>query len=133
MSWDTISAGTRTTSRRAGWTERNAAMAPPPRQFARFGTLRFALCPASRGSQSALFNSAAPCLRSTQFSCFPATMKKLLLLSVVALLGAASVRAEPTRQQLVDRVQTCEAILQEFTARSAIAPSAEAWRAAKGV
>ena len=41
-------------------------------------------------------------------------MKKLLLLSLVALFGAALVRAEVSRADLVDRVETCEAILQEF-------------------
>lgn len=42
-------------------------------------------------------------------------MKKLLLLSLVALFSAALVRAEATRADLVDRVATCEAIFQEFT------------------
>ena len=60
-------------------------------------------------------------------------MKKFLLLSLVALWGAASLRAEPTRAQLVDRVQTCEAILQEFIARREIGPSQEAWSRAKGI
>ena len=43
-------------------------------------------------------------------------MKRLLLLSLVALFGAALVRAEAARADLVDRVETCEAILQEFQA-----------------
>ena len=43
-------------------------------------------------------------------------MKKLLLLSLVALFGAALVRAEASRADLVDRIATCEAILQEFQA-----------------
>lgn len=60
-------------------------------------------------------------------------MKKLLLSSLVALLGAAFARAEPTRAQLVDRVQTCEAILQEFTSRAALAPRPDVWRSAKGI
>jgi SH3 domain-containing YSC84-like protein 1 len=60
-------------------------------------------------------------------------MKKFLLLSLVALMGAASLHAEPTRAQLVDRVQTCEAILQEFIARREIGPSQEAWSRAKGI
>jgi lipid-binding SYLF domain-containing protein len=41
-------------------------------------------------------------------------MKRLLLLSVVALFGAILVRAETTRADLVGRVETCEAILQGF-------------------
>ena len=60
-------------------------------------------------------------------------MKKFLLLSLIALLGGASLRAEPTRAQLLDRVQTCEAILQEFQARPSIGPSRDAWRRAKGI
>lgn len=43
-------------------------------------------------------------------------MKKILLLSLVALFGAAIARAEVTRADLVDRIETCEAILQEFQA-----------------
>jgi lipid-binding SYLF domain-containing protein len=45
-------------------------------------------------------------------------MKKLLVLSLLALFSAALVRAEVTRADLVDRVETCEAILQEFQSRS---------------
>lgn len=41
-------------------------------------------------------------------------MKKFLLLSLVALFGAAFARAEVTRAELVTRVATCEAIFQEF-------------------
>ena len=41
-------------------------------------------------------------------------MKKLLLLSLVALFGAALTRAEVTRADLVERVESCEAILQQF-------------------
>jgi lipid-binding SYLF domain-containing protein len=44
-------------------------------------------------------------------------MKKLLALSLLALFGAAFARAEATRADLVDRVETCEAILQEFQSR----------------
>ena len=44
-------------------------------------------------------------------------MKKLLILSIVALFGAAIVRAETSRAELVDQVETCEAILQEFQLR----------------
>lgn len=60
-------------------------------------------------------------------------MKKFLILSLVALMGAASVRAEPTRTDLVNRIETCEAILQEFATRSAIGPTREAWQKARGV
>ena len=41
-------------------------------------------------------------------------MKRLLLLSLVALFGASLVRAEATRADLVDRVESCRAILEEF-------------------
>jgi lipid-binding SYLF domain-containing protein len=41
-------------------------------------------------------------------------MKRLLLLSLVALFGASLVRAETTRDDVVDRVETCEAILAGF-------------------
>lgn len=60
-------------------------------------------------------------------------MKKLLLLSLAALLGATCLRAEPTRANLVDRIQTCQAILQEFEIRPATAPSKQAWAQAKAV
>lgn len=45
-------------------------------------------------------------------------MKKLLVFSLLALFSAAIVRADASRADLVDRVETCEAILQEFQARS---------------
>lgn len=60
-------------------------------------------------------------------------MKKLLLLSLAALLGATGLRAEPTRANLVDRIQSCQAILQEFETRKEIGPSVDAWRKAKAV
>jgi SH3 domain-containing YSC84-like protein 1 len=60
-------------------------------------------------------------------------MKKLLLLSFAALLGATLVRAEPTRADFVNRIETCEAILQEFKARSNLRPSPDAWKSAKAV
>ncbi|HWA11163.1 MAG TPA: lipid-binding SYLF domain-containing protein [Opitutaceae bacterium] len=40
-------------------------------------------------------------------------MKKIILLSVIALFGA-QLRADPKREDLVTRVETCEAILQDF-------------------
>jgi len=44
-------------------------------------------------------------------------MKKLLMLSLVALFAAATVRAENVRTEAVTRIESCEAILQEFQAR----------------
>jgi lipid-binding SYLF domain-containing protein len=41
-------------------------------------------------------------------------MKKFLLLTLIALFGAAVTRAEVTRADLVERVESCEAILQQF-------------------
>lgn len=60
-------------------------------------------------------------------------MKKFLLLSLVALFSAGVARAEPTRTDLVNRIESCEAILQEFKTRSAIAIPANVWAHAKGV
>lgn len=44
-------------------------------------------------------------------------MKKLLMLSLVALFGVAMARAETSRSEAVTRVESCEAILQEFQSR----------------
>lgn len=44
-------------------------------------------------------------------------MKKFLVLTLAALFGASLVRAEISRADLIDRVETCEAILQEFQLR----------------
>lgn len=60
-------------------------------------------------------------------------MKKFLLLSLLALFGAAIARAQPKRTDLVTRVETCEAILQEFQTRSDLRPSPAAWKSAKAV
>jgi lipid-binding SYLF domain-containing protein len=60
-------------------------------------------------------------------------MKKLLSLSLVALIGVSFARAEPTRADLVARVESCEAILEEFQYRPATRPSPEAWKRAKAV
>jgi lipid-binding SYLF domain-containing protein len=60
-------------------------------------------------------------------------MKKFLLLSLVALFGAAVVRAEISRADLVDRVETCEAILQEFQGRRDTAIPANVFQAAKAI
>jgi SH3 domain-containing YSC84-like protein 1 len=61
-------------------------------------------------------------------------MKKLLFLSLIAFISApVALRAEPTRADLVARVETCEAILQEFQHKPATRPSADAWKRAKAV
>jgi SH3 domain-containing YSC84-like protein 1 len=60
-------------------------------------------------------------------------MMKFLSLSLLALLSASFLRAEPKRSDLVARVETCEAILQEFQHRPATRPSAAAWKRAKAV
>jgi lipid-binding SYLF domain-containing protein len=60
-------------------------------------------------------------------------MKKLLLLSLLALICAPFTRAEPKRADLVARVETCEAILEEFQFKPATRPSPEAWKRAKAV
>jgi SH3 domain-containing YSC84-like protein 1 len=60
-------------------------------------------------------------------------MKKLLSLSLVALIGASFARAEPTRADLVARVETCEAILEEFQYKPATRPSPDAWQRAKAI
>ena len=60
-------------------------------------------------------------------------MKKLLFLSLIALLRAPLIHAEPTRAELVQRIETCEAILEEFQYKPATRPSPEAWKRAKGL
>jgi SH3 domain-containing YSC84-like protein 1 len=63
-------------------------------------------------------------------------MKKLLTLSLVALLCATSVRADDAhtpRSDLVSRVETCEAIVREFQADPARAIPAGVWQRARGV
>jgi SH3 domain-containing YSC84-like protein 1 len=60
-------------------------------------------------------------------------MKKLLILSLIALVGAVPSRAEPTREDLVKRVETCEAILQTFQVRRDTAIPMEVWQRAKAV
>jgi lipid-binding SYLF domain-containing protein len=56
-------------------------------------------------------------------------MKKFLTLSLLTLLGALVARAEPSRADLVARVESCEAVLQELQAR----PAKEAWQRAKAL
>ncbi len=60
-------------------------------------------------------------------------MKKLLVLSLLALFGAAIVRAEVSKADLVDRVETCEAILQEFQSRPDTAIPAAVLRKARAI
>jgi lipid-binding SYLF domain-containing protein len=60
-------------------------------------------------------------------------MKKLLLLSLLALLGASLARAQPSRADLVIRVETCEAILREFQQKPDLAVPASVWQRAKGL
>ncbi|MES2695319.1 MAG: lipid-binding SYLF domain-containing protein [Verrucomicrobiota bacterium] len=61
-------------------------------------------------------------------------MKKLLLVSVLALFAAALGRAAPSREDLVARVESCEAILQEFHTRSVSGGiSPDAWKKAKAL
>ncbi len=60
-------------------------------------------------------------------------MKKFLLLTLVALLGVTSGRAEATRDDLVRRVESCEAILQTFQIRRDTAIPTEVWQRAKAV
>jgi lipid-binding SYLF domain-containing protein len=60
-------------------------------------------------------------------------MKKLLALSFLALFGAASARAAVSRADLVDRVETCEAILQEFQSRSDTAIPADVLQKARAL
>ena len=60
-------------------------------------------------------------------------MKKFLLLSLLALFSAAVVRADATRADLVTRVETCEAILQEFQSRSDTRVPAEVLRRARAI
>lgn len=60
-------------------------------------------------------------------------MKKFLLLSLLALFGAAVVRAEITRADLVERIETCEAILQQFVDTPTPIISAKVLKEAKAI
>ena len=60
-------------------------------------------------------------------------MKKLLLLPLLALLAAVSARAQPARSELVARVESCEAILQEFQSRRHLAIPPAVWQRAKAI
>jgi lipid-binding SYLF domain-containing protein len=65
-------------------------------------------------------------------------MKKLLILSLVALLGAPSAfayanDAHTARADLVTRVETCEAVIREFMANPKYAIPPSVWQHARGV
>jgi len=60
-------------------------------------------------------------------------MKKFLFLSLVALFGASFLHAEVDRAKLVQRVETCEAILQTFQIRRDTAIPPAVWQRAKAV
>ncbi len=63
-------------------------------------------------------------------------MKKLLTFSLIALFGAASVRADDAhtaRPELVTRVETCEAIIREFQANPQTAIPPSVWQKARGL
>ena len=66
---------------------------------------------------SALSKSEPPCLRRSAQP-YRLVMKKLVLLSLIALISTLSAHAAGTvsRQELVKRVESCEAILREFMA-----------------
>jgi lipid-binding SYLF domain-containing protein len=60
-------------------------------------------------------------------------MKKFLLLSLLAMLGTALAHAAPTRADYVTRVESCEAILQEFQSRRSTAIPPSVWQRARAV
>lgn len=60
-------------------------------------------------------------------------MKKFLFLLLALLAGAPLGRADTTRADLVARVESCEAILQDFQARSRTAIPAAVWQRARAV
>jgi len=63
-------------------------------------------------------------------------MNKLLVLPLIAILGATSVRANDSstpRSDLVLRVETCEAIIREFMASPTTAIPRGVWQNARGV
>ncbi len=60
-------------------------------------------------------------------------MKKFLMLSLVALFGAAVARAEKSLPEVIDRIGSCEAILQEFQRRPETAIPAPVLQRAKAL
>ena len=70
-------------------------------------------------------------LAATQL--FRPAMKKLLLLSLIALSGAAAVQAAPARSEYVTRIESCEALLREFMGTPATAIPAPVLPGAKAL
>lgn len=60
-------------------------------------------------------------------------MKKALFLCLIALFGVASAHAKVTRPELVQRVESCEAILREFQSKPQTAIPDHVLQAAKGL
>jgi lipid-binding SYLF domain-containing protein len=63
-------------------------------------------------------------------------MKKLLTLSLIAILGAAPIRADDSntsRTELVGRVDSCETILRQFMSDPKIAIPSSVWQQARAV
>ena len=60
-------------------------------------------------------------------------MKKVLFLSLLALFGAVAARAQATRDELVKRVESCEAIIKEFQSTPETAIPAHVLQAAKAL
>src|SRR5882757_8685965 len=128
MSWATTSAGTRTNSPREASTDivqiPNTKVPRPkvplPRACGGFlGVWNFVIRVLSGLWPGSLRAFQVRCAVHTlrPIKPFRTVMKKLLALSILALFGAAVARAEVSRADLVTRVETCEAILQEFQSR----------------
>lgn len=60
-------------------------------------------------------------------------MKKLILLLLAMLAPALTCHAETTREELVARVESCEAILQDFQARQKTAVPPAVWQRARAL
>jgi SH3 domain-containing YSC84-like protein 1 len=63
-------------------------------------------------------------------------MKKLLTFSLIAILGAASTRADDSntsRTELVSRVNACETVLRQFMGSSSTAIPPAVWQQARGL
>jgi lipid-binding SYLF domain-containing protein len=85
-------------------------------------------------NESALSKPVTPCLRRG-LSLFPFPMKKFLLLSLALFTGASlfAATAEEKRRDYVTRVETCEAIIQEFMMRPETAIPASVLRQARAI
>ena len=97
-----------------------SGLEPPPVRFV----------PRSRGVISALSKDLSACLTRNTLRY---SMKKFFLLPLFALLTTAMVRAEISRTEAVERVETCEAILQEFQGRRETAIPANVLQRAKAI